>query len=135
MVASHTAVPLGTAKWLVRAIPTHGTLPLGKGHGLTMSPTQGQAIFLWGVFLSSHFEKPKGFSVWLATIVRCLWHLPLSVYTVCSVALVPQGAALGWWLIAPFRGAFVRTIIADGHCRCAGTLHPDFKSGERDFVK
>ena len=100
-----------------------------------MSPTQGQAIFLWGLFLSSHFEKPKGFSVWLATIVRCLWHLPLSVYTVCSVALVPQGAALGWWLIAPFKGAFVRTIIADGHCRCAGTLHPDFKSGERDFVK
>ena len=100
-----------------------------------MSPTQGQAIFLWGLFLSSHFEKPKGFSVWLATIVRCLWHLPLSVYTVCSVALVPQGSALGWWLIAPFRGAFVRTIIADGHCRCAGTLHPDFKSGERDFVK
>ena len=68
-------------------------------------------------------------------IKKCLWHLPLSVYTVCSVALVPQGAALGWWLIAPFRGAFVRTIIADGHCRCAGTLHPDFKSGERDFVK
>ena len=24
--------------------------------------------------LSSHFEKPKGFSVWLATLVRCLWH-------------------------------------------------------------
>ena len=44
MVASHTAVPLGTAnqrslfasaresKWLVRATPTHKTLPLGKGH-------------------------------------------------------------------------------------------------------
>ena len=32
MVASHTAVPLGTAKWLVRATPTNKTLPLGKGH-------------------------------------------------------------------------------------------------------
>ena len=27
-----------------------------------------------GVALSSHFEKPKGFSVWLATIVQCLRH-------------------------------------------------------------
>ena len=25
---------------------------------------------------------------------------------VCYVTLVPQGVALGWWLIAPFRGAF-----------------------------
>ncbi len=25
---------------------------------------------------------------------------------VCYVILVPQGGALGWWLIAPFRGAF-----------------------------
>ena len=126
---------MGTAKWLVRATPPFYTLPLGKGQEQHMSPTQGQADIIGGHFRSSHFEKPKGFSVWLATIVRCLWHLPLSVYTVCSVALVPQGAALGWWLIAPFKGAFVRTIIADGHCRCAGTLHPDFKSGERDFVK
>jgi len=36
-----------------------------------MSPTQGQAIFLWGLFLSSHFVVPKGTVVWLATIVRC----------------------------------------------------------------
>ena len=43
MVASHTAVPLGTAKWLERAIPTPVTLPLGKGQGLLMSPTQRQA--------------------------------------------------------------------------------------------
>jgi len=32
MVASHTAVPLGTAKWLVKTTPTNKTLPLGKGH-------------------------------------------------------------------------------------------------------
>ena len=72
MVASHTAVPLGTAKWLERATPTHGTLPLGKGHTQPMSPTVKAGYILMGVFLSSHFEKPKGFSVWLATIVRCL---------------------------------------------------------------
>ena len=36
-------MPLGTAKWLERAIPTPVTLPLGKGQGLLMSPTQGQA--------------------------------------------------------------------------------------------
>ena len=43
MVASHTAVPLGTAKWLVRATPPFYTLPLGKGQEQHMSPTQGQA--------------------------------------------------------------------------------------------
>ena len=31
MVASHTAVPLGAAKWLDRATPPFYTLPLGKG--------------------------------------------------------------------------------------------------------
>ena len=43
MVASHTAVPLGTAKWLVRATPHTRNLAVGKGQGLLMSPTQGQA--------------------------------------------------------------------------------------------
>ena len=36
------------SKWLERATPTHGTLPLGKGHVLTMSPTQGQADIIGG---------------------------------------------------------------------------------------
>ena len=48
MVASHTAVPLGTAKWLVRATPTPETLLLGKGQGPLMSPTQGQAEIIKG---------------------------------------------------------------------------------------
>ena len=48
MVASHTAVPLGTAKWLVRVTPTPETLPLGKGHTQPMSPTQGQAYIIRG---------------------------------------------------------------------------------------
>ena len=72
MVASHTAVPMGTAnqrslfaparesKWLVKATPTHGTLPLGKGHGLTMSPTQGQAILLGGNLIPAISQSPRG---------------------------------------------------------------------------
>ena len=42
---------------------------------------------------------------------------------VCYVTLVPQGGALGWWFDAPFRGAFVRTIIADGHCKWAAQCY------------
>ena len=42
-VASHTAVPMGTAKWLVRTNHTPRTLPIGKGHTEPLSPTQGQA--------------------------------------------------------------------------------------------
>ena len=68
-VASHTAVPMGTAKWLGRTNHTPGTLPVGKGQGLPMSPTQGQANINGGNPRTSHFEKPKGFSVWLATFV------------------------------------------------------------------
>ena len=48
MVASHTETPLGVSKWLVKATPTHGTLPLGKGHTQPLSPTQGQAILYGG---------------------------------------------------------------------------------------
>ena len=61
MVASHTVVPLGTAKWLERATPTHGTLPLGKGHGLTMSPTQGQAILYGGYSFPAISKNLKAF--------------------------------------------------------------------------
>ena len=46
MVASHTSVPLGTAKWLGKRHHTPGTLPLGKGQEPLMSPTQGQAIII-----------------------------------------------------------------------------------------
>ena len=60
MVASHTAVPLGTAnqrslfalaresKWLVWRTPPHKTLPLGKGQKPPVSPTQGQAVIIRG---------------------------------------------------------------------------------------
>ena len=59
MVASHTAVPMGTAKWLERPNHTPGTLPLGKGQGLLMSPTQGQAILL-GATPYQPFRSPQG---------------------------------------------------------------------------
>ena len=37
-VASHTAVPMGTAKWLVKDCPPIIiSLPLGRRHGLLMS--------------------------------------------------------------------------------------------------
>ena len=100
MVASHTAVPLGTAKWLVRATPPFYTLPLGKGHGLTMSPTQGQAILLGGLFLSSHFETPKGVSVWLATFVRCRWHHSFDI---------------GHSIIIPFDNVLLLLCITNAH--------------------
>ena len=69
MVASHTEKPLGFSKWLDRATPTTETLLLGKGQGLTMSPTIKAGNIIVGCPSTSHFEKPKGFSVWLATIV------------------------------------------------------------------
>ena len=43
MVASHTETPLGVSKWLGKRYHTPVTLPLGKGQGLLMSPTQRQA--------------------------------------------------------------------------------------------
>ena len=58
MVASHTAVPLGTAQWLDRATPPFYTLPLGKGHTQPLSATQGQAIFLGGYsFPATYFPS------------------------------------------------------------------------------
>ena len=69
MVASHTEKPLGFSKWLERPNHTPGTLPLGKGQGLLMSPTQGQANINGGNPRTSHFAVPKGTAVWLATIV------------------------------------------------------------------
>ena len=59
MVASHTAVPLGTAKWLDRVTPTPGTLPLGKGQEQHMSPTQGQAVII-GAIQYQPFTFPRG---------------------------------------------------------------------------
>jgi len=46
MVASHTAAPLGAAKWLVRATPHTRNLAVGKGQEQHMSPTQGQAYII-----------------------------------------------------------------------------------------
>ena len=67
-VASHTAVPLGTAKWLVWDCPNNNSLPLGRRHEQPLSLTYGKVLGV-GVALTSHFETPKGVSVWLATFV------------------------------------------------------------------
>ena len=81
MVASHTAVPLGTAKWLVRAMPTNKTLPLGKGQGLTMSPTIKAGYIIGGCPSTSHLLSLASRTVTVGS--RCLrarlygW-LPLS---------------------------------------------------------
>ena len=72
MVASHTAAPIGAAKWLGKRHPHTEPCRLGKGHTQLMSPTQGQAYIIRRQSHTSHFETPKGVSVWLATIVRCL---------------------------------------------------------------
>ena len=72
MVASHTVVPLGTAKWLVWDCPFNIiSLPLGRRHGQLLSLAYQQGI-LCDVALTSHFAVPIGTAVWLATLVCCL---------------------------------------------------------------
>ena len=51
----------------------------------------------------------------------------------CS--LFPQGVAPGWWFIAPFRGAFGRTIIAVGHSNAWGRYTRIAHSDKWEFVK
>ena len=110
MVASHTAVPMGTAnqrslfasaresKWLVRATPPFYTLPLGKGQEQHMSPTQGQAYIIGGNLRTSHFAVPKGTAVWLATFVRCRWHphckRPIGIFFANCLCLLPLASSL-----------------------------------------
>ena len=61
MVASHTEKPLGFSVWLDRATPTTETLLLGKGQGLLMSPTQGQAVFIGATFAPAISKHPRAF--------------------------------------------------------------------------
>ena len=60
-VASHTETPLGVSKWLGRPNHTPGTLPLGKGQGLLMSPTQGQADIIGGNLIPAISKNLKAF--------------------------------------------------------------------------
>jgi len=79
-VASHTAVPLGTANqrslfakrgkvngWYGIA-SNNISLPLGRRHEQRMSLTYGKVSGV-GVALTSHFAVPIGTAVWLPTIV------------------------------------------------------------------
>ena len=61
MVASHTAAPIGAAKWLERATPPFYTLPLGKGQEQHMSPTQGQADIKRATFAPAISKNLKAF--------------------------------------------------------------------------
>ena len=57
------------SKWLVKTNHTPRTLLICKGQEQTMSPTVKAGLYYWGNPCPSHFETPKGVSVWLATIV------------------------------------------------------------------
>jgi len=70
MVASHTEKPLGFSKWLEKR--HHTTYILADMQGTRAEHVayhKGRLIFCGGQSHSSHFETPKGVSVWLATIV------------------------------------------------------------------
>ena len=77
MVASHTEKPLGCAKWLGKATPHKYNLADMQGTRANHVAYPRAGLYYWGQSHTSHFEKPKGFSVWLATFVRCRWHLSL----------------------------------------------------------
>ena len=65
-VASHTATPLGVAKWLVRGCPEEYSLPLGRRHGLLVPLTWAalvpylKARFKIGRHSHQPFRGPQG---------------------------------------------------------------------------
>ena len=94
LVASHTAVPIGTAnqrslfaiaresKWLEEECRKRNALPLGRGHEKPYRLPKGR-LSPPQFFLSSHFESPNGDSAWLATNIKCLAAFP-SIVTFLS---------------------------------------------------
>ena len=119
-----------------------------------MSPTQGQAIFLWGIFLSSHFATPNNcmagylcpmpngiFSchrfplVWcltasslLTTHIWCIWH-----YFVGNPCLMPLASFLC------NRGFQYYSILQCpsyvGHYKYPRSIHPNNESGKTGFCQ
>ena len=100
-----------------------------------MSPTQGQDMFLWRVFLSSHFETPKGVSVWLATFVRCLTASSLLTaliwcilhYFVGNPCLMPLASFLCNRASQYYSILQCHSYV--GHYKYPRLIHPDFKFG------
>jgi len=82
LVASHTAVPIGTVKWLEEECRKRNALPLGRGHEKLYRLPKGR-LSPPQFFLSSHFESPNGDSAWLATNIKCLAAFP-SIVTFLS---------------------------------------------------
>ena len=73
MVASHTVVPLGTAKWLVWDYLLYNIACPWVGDMCCVCPLPSGKVFdMCCSHLTSHFAVPKGTAVWLATFVRCL---------------------------------------------------------------
>ena len=68
-VASHTVVPLGTAKWLVWDYPPYNIACPWVGDMCCVCPLPKGKVPCVGIALTSHFAVPKGTAVWLATIV------------------------------------------------------------------
>ena len=69
MVASHTAVLIGTAKWLEVDCMVWGKACLWVGDIVCLCPLHISKVLCVGVALTSHFAVPKGTAVWLATFV------------------------------------------------------------------
>ena len=69
MVASHTAVPMGTAKWLVIELSPKYQPAFMVGDMSSPCPLPTARFRVCGVALTSHFAAPIGAAVWLATIV------------------------------------------------------------------
>ena len=97
MVASHTAAPLGGCEMAGQSDTTPKTLPLGKGQGLTMSPTQRQAILYGGQSHTSHFAAPKrgscmaGYHCLMPTAFLPMQHTQhITANGISSVAIQPN---------------------------------------------
>ncbi len=72
--------------------PTSETLPLGKGHTLTMSPTQGQADIIWAILAPA---------ISLCLKARLYGWLPLSdasgIFSLLSILCLPSLASFCPW--------------------------------------
>ena len=68
------------------------------GDMVSTCPLHISKVLCVGVALTSHFAVPKGVSVWLATLVRCLWHplckRPNGIFFANCLCLLPLASSL-----------------------------------------
>ena len=110
-----------------------------------MSPTVKAGLYYWEHFHTSHFETPKGVSVWLATFVRCLRHL----LTTSSLLTVPIWCIWHYFVgnpclmpLASFlcnRGSQYYSLLpfpsVVGHYKCPCSIQPNYESGRTNFCQ